>query len=69
MELVQLLLGIAKLGYRGPISERALSFLVAYAKDYGVEEVLRWIDEDSGYLIVPSWQFGILDKGGKVWTE
>ncbi len=61
MELVQLLMGIAKLGYRGPIQEKALSSLVAYAKDYGVEEVLKWINEDSGLLIVPSWQFGKLE--------
>ena len=61
MELVQLLMGIAKSGYRGPIKETALSSLVAYAKDYGVEEVLRWIEEDPGLLTVPSWQFGRLE--------
>ena len=61
MELVQLLMGIAKLGYRGLITETALSSLVAYAKDYGVEEVLRWINEDPGLLFVPSWQFGKLE--------
>ena len=56
-ELPQLLLGIAALGYRGPISERALSSLVAHAEEQGVAEVLSWIDQDPGLLLVPSWQF------------
>ena len=56
-ELVQLLIGIARLGYRGPIKEHSLSSLVAYAKDHGVSTVLEWIREEPGYLVVPSWQF------------
>jgi len=56
-ELPQLLMGIAQLGYRGPIAEHALSSLVAHAKEHGVSTVLHWIDEDPGYLFVPSWQF------------
>ncbi len=56
-ELVQLLFGIARLGYRGPISERCLSSLAAHAQDRGVQEVLSWIADDPGYLVVPSWQF------------
>lgn len=56
-ELVELLLGIARLGYHGTISEYVLSSLVAHAKDHGVEEVLRWIEHDPGYLSLPSWQF------------
>lgn len=55
--LPALLLGIGRLGFNGPITERALSSLVAYADEHGLEEVLRWIDEDPGLLFVPSWQF------------
>lgn len=60
MIMIQLLIGIAIMKYRGVISERCLSSLTAYAKDYGVTEVLSWIKEDSGLLSVPSWQFEIL---------
>jgi len=56
-ELLQLLLGIARLGYRGPITEMALSSLVAHAKEHGVQTVLSWIEEDPGLLLMPSWQF------------
>jgi len=56
-ELPQLLMGIVRLGYRGRIMEHALSSLVAHAKEHGVETVLRWVDEDPGYLFMPSWQF------------
>ena len=66
MELVQLVFGIAKLGYRGPIGARALSSLVAWAKDYGVQQVLQWINDDPGLLMIPSWQFEILDKVRKL---
>lgn len=55
--MVQLLMGIARMGYRGSINDRALSSLVAWAKDYGVEEVLSWIKDDPGLFLVPSWQF------------
>jgi len=55
--LPALLLGIGRLGYRGQIPDRALSSLVSHAEEYGVEEVLRWIDQDPGLLFVPSWQF------------
>jgi hypothetical protein len=58
-ELPALVLGIARLGYRGPIHERALSSLLAWASEYGVEGVLRWVEEDPGYLIAPSWQFPV----------
>lgn len=56
-ELPQLLIGIARLGNRGPIIAAALSSLVAHAKGHGVETVLAWIEEDSGLLHTPSWQF------------
>jgi len=56
-ELPQLLLGIARLGYRGRITEMALSSLVAHAKEHGVQTVLSWIGEDPGLLLMPSWQF------------
>ena len=55
--LPALLLGIAKLGHRGPIAERALSSLIAHGKEHGVATVLGWIEEDPGLLSVPSWQF------------
>lgn len=57
MEIVDLLLGIARLGYRGAIGEECLSSLLAHAKNHGVPEVLSWIREDPGLLLVPSWQF------------
>ena len=65
--LPALLLGIGRLTYRGPISETALSSLVAHAEEHGVEAVLAWIHEDSGLLLVPSWQFwpGALPRLGK----
>jgi hypothetical protein len=69
-ELPQLLLGIAALGYRGPISERALSSLAAHAKEHGVEAVLSWIEHDPGLVVLPSWQFwpvplvGLWSRGG-----
>ena len=56
-ELPGLLLGIARLGHRGPIPERPLSSLVAHAQEHGVEIVLSWIEDDPGLLVVPSWQF------------
>jgi hypothetical protein len=56
-ELPQLLVGIAATGYRGPITEMALSSLVAHAKEHGVPTVLSWIEEDPGLLLMPSWQF------------
>ncbi len=55
--LPAVLMGIAHLGYRGSIPEHALSSLVAHAEEHGLETVLRWIDEDPGLLLVPSWQF------------
>lgn len=55
--LPALLMELARLGYRGRINERALSSLVAHVKDHRLKEVLRWIDEDPGLLVVPSWQF------------
>ncbi len=55
--LVQIVLGIARLGYRGAVSEQCLSSLVAHAQDNGVAEVLGWIQKDPGYLSCPSWQF------------
>jgi hypothetical protein len=55
--LPALLMGIGRLGYRGIITERALSSLVAYVEEFGLEEILQWIDEDPGFLFVPSWQF------------
>lgn len=58
-ELPALLLGIGRLGYRGPITEQALSSLVAHAKEHGVEAVLEWIRDDPGLLFMPSWQFGL----------
>lgn len=57
MELSQLVIGIARMGYRGSIPERCLSSLLAYAKEHGLKEVLSWIQEDTGYLAIPSWQF------------
>jgi hypothetical protein len=56
-ELPRLLLGIAARGYRGPITEQALSSLVAHAKEHGVEAVLSWVEDDPGLLVLPSWQF------------
>jgi hypothetical protein len=56
-ELPQLLMGIGRLGYRGPIRASALSSLVAHAKEHGVPAVLGWIEADSGLLHIPSWQF------------
>ena len=53
-ELPQLLLGIARLGFRGSIEAAALSSLLTQAKDHGVETVLAWVDDDPGLLIVPS---------------
>ena len=50
-------MGIGRLGYRGIITERALSSLIAYVQELGLEEVLRWIEEDPGLLFVPSCQF------------
>ena len=60
--MIQLLMGIARMGYRGVISDKCLSSLVAWAQDYGVQEVLSWIKDDSGLLFVPSWQFEILER-------
>lgn len=57
MEIAQLLIGLARMGYRGPIRERSLSSLVAWAKEYSVSEVLSWIEADSGLLLCASWQF------------
>ena len=56
-ELVKLLFGLARIGYRGPIKEPSLSSLLAYAKDASVSEVLGWVNDDSGLLFCPSWQF------------
>jgi hypothetical protein len=56
-ELPQHLMGIAAMGYRGLITEEALSSLVAHAKEHGVETVLGWIEADSSLLFMPSWQF------------
>jgi hypothetical protein len=53
-ELVPLLFGIAKLGYRGAIQERPLSSLLTQAKDHGVEATLAAIDDDPGLLLVQS---------------
>lgn len=56
-ELPALLLGIARMGYRGSIPEMALSSLVAHAEEHGTDAVLEWIREDPGLLFLPSWQF------------
>lgn len=69
MELVQLLMGLARMGYRGSIGEECLSSLVAWAKEYSVAEVLEWIKDDPGYLICPSWQFLLawqVSRDGKI---
>ncbi len=55
--LPPLVVGLARIGNRGPIRERALSSLLAWASQYGVDEVLSWVREDSGLLYMPSWQF------------
>lgn len=55
--LPALLMGIARLGYRGSIPAHALSSLVAHAEDHGVDTVLSWVEEDPGLLIIPTWQF------------
>lgn len=55
--LPQVLMGIARMGYRGSIPAHALSSLVAHAEEHGVPAVLSWIEEDPGLLLVPSWQF------------
>jgi hypothetical protein len=55
-ELVGLVIGLARMGFRGTIKEQTLSCLVGWAKDYGVAEVLSWIDQDPGWLIAPSWR-------------
>lgn len=59
-ELPQLLLGLARIGCRGPIAAHALSSLVAHAQDHGVDVVLGWVRDDSGLVHVPSWQFWLL---------
>jgi hypothetical protein len=59
VEIGELLLGIGRLGYRGAISERCLSSLLAHAREHGLDEVLSRIADDSGYLVVPSWQFAL----------
>ena len=56
-ELPQLLIGIARLGYRGPIPEHALSSLISHAKEHGIDAVLGWVEEDPGFLFMPTWQF------------
>lgn len=69
MEIVHLLIGLARRGYHGPVSEKSLSSLVAWAKDYSVEEVLAWIADDPGLLFCPSWQFLLawqLARDGKI---
>lgn len=64
--LAALVLGLARLGYRGPVRERALSSLVAWASEHDVDTVLSWVREDSGLLFVPSWQFPMpWNLGGK----
>ncbi|MBZ5639220.1 MAG: hypothetical protein LAO51_10775 [Acidobacteriia bacterium] len=55
--LPAVLMGITRLGYRGTITEHALSSLVAHVEEHGLETVLRWIEEDPGLLLMPSWQF------------
>lgn len=55
--LPSVLVRIARLGYRGTIPEHALSSLVAHVEEHGLEVVLRWVEEDPGLLLVPSWQF------------
>jgi len=57
MEIAALVVGLARMGYRGPISETCLSSLVAHARDHGVAEVLAWVQADRGLLLAPSWQF------------
>ena len=57
MELAQLLMGLARIGFRGSIGERSLSSLVAWAKQHSVAEVLQWIEVDPGLIFCPSWQF------------
>jgi len=52
--LPALVVGIARMGYRGSIPERALSSLVNQAEEHGVNAVLDWILDDSGLLSVPS---------------
>lgn len=65
-ELPQLLLGIAALRYRGPITEQALSSLVAHAKEHSVEAVLAWVEDDPGLLVLPSWQFWPIPLAGLI---
>ena len=55
--LPALLLGIATLGFRGSIPERALSSLVAHAQQDDLSQVIGWIEKDPGLMLVPSWQF------------
>jgi len=57
VQVGELLLGIGRLGYNEGISERCLSSLLAHAREHGLQEVLHWIQDDPGYLSVPSWQF------------
>ncbi len=65
-ELPQLLFGLTRLGYRGTVATYALSSLVAHAQDYGVAEVLRWVEDDPGLVFMPSWQFHWLGRSNQV---
>jgi hypothetical protein len=40
-----------------PFSERALSSLVVYAHEHGLETVAGWVEDDPGLSFVPSWPF------------
>ena len=65
-ELPQLLLGLGRIGFRGELSEYALSSLVDHAKDHGVGEVLSWVEDDPGLMFVPTWQFHWLGRARTV---
>jgi hypothetical protein len=39
------------------VGEHALSALVWWAREEGVEHVLDWIEDDPGLTIIPSWPF------------
>jgi hypothetical protein len=59
MTAVGLLIGLARMGFRGSITERCLSSLVMQAQDHGVAEVLTWVADDPGLLWVRTHQGGL----------
>ena len=67
--MTDLLLALARSGFRGPIRERCLTDLANMAKDVGVEDVVAAVEADSGLTVIATDQGWFVKEWCEGWTR